>query len=127
MKVSSLTEAMKFLNRVREKQDAGENSRQNSKHNPYQDQKKKGSKEAPSEEVSAEKVGEAIHAFAKDAQTQASGLHAEALGSGPGLRVILKDGSGTVVRSLTGEEFLKLRENASQDFHTRGKILDQKL
>ena len=123
MKVTSFRETVAALNSVREKQDAdGGNARQQ-----HEQQQKR--KEAPEEEieVTEEKVGAAIDAFAKDAGTQANHLNATMSGQGPGLRVVLKDGSGAVVRQLTGEEFLKLREAASMDTKPRGRLLDRKL
>ena len=126
MKISPLSEAFRFLNRVREKQDGqghgnGGNSSQQGK------QEHKNSEDHPSFEASLEKVGAEIEAFQTDAQAQSNGLNASMVGSGPGLRVVLKDGSGAVVRQLTGEEFLRLRAATAGDVPVRGKILDQKL
>ena len=73
-----------------------------------------------------EQMNEAVEAFQKDPQAQASGLSATKVGSGPGLKVVLKDGSGAVVRQISGEEFLRLREALTTDKRSRGKILDQK-
>ena len=47
-------------------------------------------------------------------------------GRGPGLKVILKDSQGGIVRQLSGEEFLRLRQGSSTEPRMRGKILDQK-
>ena len=69
----------------------------------------------------------AIEVFSEDKQAQESGLMVTMEGQGPGLRVLLKDGSGAVIRQMTGDEFVKLRETVSKDPHSRGKILDQKL
>jgi hypothetical protein len=72
-------------------------------------------------------VGEAIELFQADEATVANGLKASIEGQGPGLRIILTDVNGGVVRQFTGEEFLKLRSAAAPGAHRSGKILDQKL
>ena len=59
-------------------------------------------------------MGAAVTAFATELQNQTAGLSASMSGQGPGLKVVLKDGSGAVIRQPTGEEFLKLREAATQ-------------
>lgn len=89
------------------------------------DQERRQKKERDPEEVEKEVQAEVLR-FREDAQSVANGLTASAEQDGPGLKVVLKDGSGTVIRQLTGEEFLKLRE-AVEQIATRGKILDQKL
>lgn len=125
MKITALTDALNILNRVRESGD-GKSRQQGQQKEQKKDQESSDGQES-FEEVSAEKVGQAIESFQKDASTQAHGLTASAVGNGPGLRVVLKDGSGAIVRQLTGQEFLELRKAASKDGRTRGKILDQKL
>ena len=121
VKINPLSEAFRYLNLVQKKDDAGGNSR-------GQQQDGKNPKKDPEQfEVDEEKVKAAISAFGSDAQTQVHGLSASSVGAGPGLKVVLKDGSGAVVRQLTGEEFLRLREAAGTDARVRGKILDQKL
>lgn len=124
MKISSLFTATQILDRVREKKDAEGNSRNQHQQNLQQQQKDQDSSKegVPDEEV----VGAAVQAFGSDTQNQTSGISASMTGNGPGLRVVLKDGTGAVIRQFTGEEFLKLREAASQDGRVRGKILDQK-
>lgn len=89
------------------------------------DQERRQKKERDPEEVEKEVQAEVLR-FREDAQSVANGLTASTEQDGPGLKVVLKDGSGTVIRQLTGEEFLKLRE-AVEQIATRGKILDQKL
>jgi hypothetical protein len=124
MKVAPLTETVRFLNSVHEKKESGDNGSQSG--NQHQQNQEKSEENPEVFEVSELKVGAAIDAFRADAQAQANGLNAQAQGQGPGLRVILKDGSGAVVRQFTGEEFLKLRQAVS-DGRVRGKILDQKV
>lgn len=83
--------------------------------------------EQPREPADEKVVAEAVETFRRDAQAQANGIDAALIGTGPGLRVVLKDGSGAVVRQLSGDEFLKLCQASSPGLRTRGKILDQKL
>ena len=86
----------------------------------YEQQKRReGRKDEPADD---KKVAEAVESFQFDTQATHHGLQASLVGQGPGLRVVLKDSQGAVVRQLSGEEFIRLREATS-----RGKILDQKL
>ena len=90
-------------------------------------QQNKRQKQQEEIEVTDENVAKAIDEFSSDEQAKIHGLKATRKGSGPSLEVILTDGSGTVVRQLTGEEFLRLRSTVSLGTAGSGKILDQKL
>jgi len=79
------------------------------------------------ESQTPQRVNQALEAFKSDHQTQQNGLNANLEGTGPGLKVILTDKSGNVIRRLSGQEFLKLRESVSPIERTSGKILDRKL
>lgn len=105
--------------RVNEKQDSTKKEFKQA----FQEQTKKDQNpdENLTEEQKQKKIQEALEEFAVS-----NTLRAQAEGSGPGLKVILKDGSGAVIRQMTGEEFLKLRDQAKGDAQARGKILDQK-
>jgi hypothetical protein len=124
MKVGSPSDVIRYLNPVHEKREPGDGGGNSP---GQQNEQRNSEKEKAPEvlEVSDEKVGQAIEAFGRDTQAQASGLSAELNGKGPGLRVVLKDGSGAVLRQFTGEEFLKLREAATQG--RSGRLLDQKI
>ena len=124
MKIPSLTETIRSSNRVNEKQDSDAQSRKQGQQDFKQ---KKKEEELPVEYATDGKVEAAIEAFQADNQTRANGLAAEKIGNGPGLKVVLKDGTGAVIRQFTGEEFLKVREALSKTSAGRGKILDQKL
>lgn len=119
MKITALPEIFRFTNRVQEKQDGQSPGGQD--HGKKEDPPKKEERQATPEEV-----GQAVALFHVDPRAKEAGLTAEATGAGPGLRVVLRDGQGAVVRQFTGEEFLKLREAAAGDPRMRGKILDQK-
>ncbi len=122
MKISPLTEVARFINRVREKSDSGKGSQSDPQH-----QHSDRSPEEQKGQATPESVEAALEDFRSDEAAQAHGLSAKQEGSGAGLRVVLRDSDGQVVRQFTGEEFVRLREAASSDGRVRGKILDQKL
>jgi len=121
MKISSIPFAPAAVERVRRRDDAAD--REQRRENPDQrEPKKDGSSE---EKFDVEQLTREIDSFTNENSSQAYGLNARMEGSGPGLRVTLKDGSGAVIRQFTGEEFLQLREAAQAT--GRGKLLDKKL
>jgi uncharacterized protein YlxW (UPF0749 family) len=116
-----------LLNRVQEKRDSDAADREDKGQNPGKDQRQNSDNDRPEKfEVKAADVQSAIETFAKNEQMTESGLTAIAEGSGPGLRVTLKDGQGRFVRQLTGEEFVKLKDGLNDKVHRPGKILDTK-
>ncbi len=92
--------------------------------NSYQ-QQKKDEKDQNDFEPTLEAVEAAIETFAGDETNLSHGITASAEGQGPGLKVVLKDSSGGVLRAVSGEEFMKLRE-AVVNGQKSGRILDQK-
>ncbi len=94
-----------------------------------QDSQKKD--QPPEQKVSAqlkkEHLQQTIEEWKTDIQNHQHPLQISQIGQGPGLKIVLKNASGSVIRELSGEEFIKLRETAQQDHKQRGKILDQKL
>ena len=123
MKVRPTSEAFQPFQRVSEKQDKDGFSGQS--RDQSQDRREKGQGEEIAPTFS--EVSSAIESFTEDKNARENGLIVTMQGQGPGLRVLLKDGSGAVIRQMTGEEFVKLRETVSNDPKARGKILDQKL
>lgn len=121
MKITSFADIVRFPDRVQEKTDARDRRDSQHQQQPNSDQQKRRQ-----EPADPQQVDQAMQEFAQDAQAQAHGLTVSASGQGPGLRVVLKDGSGAVLRQFTGEEFLRLREAAHGENRVRGKILDQK-
>ena len=91
----------------------------------FQRQQKSDQEEQGKFEATLEAVDSEIEKFTGDEEVQAYGITAESTGQGPGLKVVLKDPSGGVLRSVSGEEFLKLREAANAGRRS-GRILDQK-
>jgi hypothetical protein len=117
-----------FLNRARERGDSDSGSSQQHQH--QSDRQKQGSGYSPDDAaaVTEQQIQAAVEAFGVDEQAAAAGLHVDQIGSGPGLRVILKDVSGNVVRQFSGTEFVRLREvSGGRTLHAPGKILDRKL
>ena len=95
--------------------------------NAYEQQQKKKEEDRQEFEqlVNDENVLQAIDEFAGDSLNRSSGISASMEGNGPGLKVILKDSGGGVLRAVSGEEFLKLKEAVTQGKRS-GRILDQK-
>lgn len=123
MRIGSLRAMFPFLDRVQEKQDSSQ-SQQEGQHQQFQEKKET---QTPHVEVNSQELESAIEAFSHEQSVQMTGLRAALVRSGPHLKVLLKDGSGAMIRQFTGEEFLQLREEAKKDARSRGKILDQKL
>ena len=120
--MNSYTGITQIMNRVTDKSGDKQGGAGSNAYERQQNQKKKDENEF---EVTAEAVGEAIDQFAGDEINQNQGITASAEGNGPGLKVILKDSAGGILRSISGEEFLKLRE-AVNSGQRSGRILDQK-
>ncbi len=132
MKVNSFSEVFRAVSQARAKQDGnghGSGGQYSSQQKQSDSQKKDDPTQRESQApVTDETVGKAVDDFQKDGQAQSNGLQASVTGRGPGLKVVLKDVNGAVVRQLSGEEFVKMRESRSTSGSpTRGKILDQKL
>ena len=71
-------------------------------------------------------IERAVEQFQAEALRQRHGLEASISGSGPGLRVVLSDVNGNVIRRFEGPEFVRLHASGSGDSRGRGKLLDQK-
>ncbi len=128
MKINPLQGAVAYTGPVREKKEGHESGQEQSgKHSSGEKDQNPKNGDTPDSGSQPERIGSAIDAFHADVLTQENGLSASLEGTGPGLRVILKDGFGHIIRQLTGEEFLKLREATPSVVRTCGKILDQKL
>jgi len=124
VRIQTLSEGSPYFNRVTEKQDKDDFSGQFKQQQGQNFRKKQEQDEV---DVTDQKVSEAIESFGADHQTAMNGLTATQEGSGPGLKIVLRDGQGAVIRQLSGEEFLRLRESVLKSEKSCGKILDQKL
>jgi hypothetical protein len=94
--------------------------------NAYERNQKKKDENEKEFEASLEAVEAAVEGFDEDQTNQVHGISASAEGQGPGLRVVLKSAEGGVLRSVSGEEFLKLRDAVASGAKS-GRILDQKV
>ncbi len=126
MKIYGPSELFRYVDRVQARGD-GDHAQGQQGENQRQSQEGHTDGKNGEDEITQENLDAAIVAFDSDQQAKANGLHAERTGTGPGLRVVLRDHNGDVLRQYTGGEFLKLRDNASRDFKSRGKLLDRKL
>lgn len=91
------------------------------------DQGEKKKKDEPTYAATQEQIEQAAREMERDEQTKASGIHVDVEGQGPGLRVTLKDAGGAVLRKMSGDEFVQLRESARDGAPKRGRLLDRKL
>lgn len=124
---------------VRSKRSEGDGGSARQQYDPNQTRHDDGGengheKQKKQEDFDPKLIDEALESFKTDASAMEHGLSAEVNGSGPGLKISVKDCNGTTVRQFSGEEFLKLRDAASHkppssgsSLAIRGKILDQKL
>lgn len=125
VKITNAIDASWIKSAVREKSDGQQAGHQG--HQRQRNDAQENSEDQEIFEVADDRVVDAVDSFAHDAQALANGLNASMSGQGPGLRVVLKDGTGAIVRQFTGEEFLQLREAVAASGSARGKILDRKL
>lgn len=79
---------------------------------------------SPEQELHA--LEKAVSDFETEARSQQHGLKASIAGASPGLRVVLSDVNGNVIRQFEAQEFVRLRSSGTQDSRGRGKLLDQK-
>lgn len=133
MRIGPNSPLTSWFNRIadRDSQNRDENAHSNQGKERDPNSKKEDQEEIGFDfKADIEKIEKALEWFAKDAQAQANGLTADKDGRGPGLRVILKDSGGKVIRSLTPGEFLKLQESQTnptvETVRMSGKILDRK-
>lgn len=118
VKIRPLVQSMDFLERVQNRREGDLASGNPQGQNPYSGENRK--------EPESEEVDRAIDAFHADAQAKSQGLTAKKEGQGPGLRIILADREGKIVRECSGSEFVRLKEVLSREGHASGKLLDQK-
>jgi hypothetical protein len=123
MKIQSYLNIQPLFGKVAE---AGSEKQGGAGQNAYERQKNKDDQEEQKKLLETpEALEAAVDGFSGDETNLAHGISASAEGSGPGLRVVLKDQQGGILRSVSGEEFLRLREAVSSG-RKSGRILDQK-
>lgn len=136
MRIAPNSPLTSWFNRItdRDAQNRDENAHS---HSNGKDQDSSQSRQDPSAEeetidfkAELEKIERALEWFAKDEQARANGLTADKNGAGPGLKVVLKDLDGRVIRQLSPREFLKLQAVQTkpevETVKMNGKILDRK-
>jgi len=118
-----------YLSKVKEKSEKDELTQHQQKQNPQDNNQKRQqeSEDTFDKAMSNEKLATEVSQYVLDEQLQNSGIQASIQGSGPGLKVVLKDGKGAVIRQFTGEEFIELRKMTENEDRKNGKILDLKL
>lgn len=128
MKVQFLAGIIGYPNQLREKK------HENSKGNvvidleaDYESPDQQSGGEEFSQELDEETLNQALESFQAENALHGAGIKAARVGDGPGLKILLQDSHGVLIKQFTGEEFLKLRQSAQLGPHVRGKILDHKL
>ena len=130
MKISPFAQVIPFPSpTLRSQRSDGEGGSGRQQYDPNQTSKDGGEQEGKREPAQPDPqlIDQAVSSFQSDEATQAHGLSATVEGTGPGLRIHVKDCNGTTLRRFSGEEFLKIREGTTLNPGKRGKILDQKL
>ena len=132
MKIQPNFDPLRFFNSIRSGRNNGEGGAGRNQYDPNQTQKDDRQKDSEQNSNEGQKndpkaLSQALDGFKADPQNQASGLTATLEESGSGLKVVVRDCNGILLRQFSAEEFLRLRATAATDSHHRGKILDQKL
>jgi uncharacterized FlaG/YvyC family protein len=122
MKIQSLIPNFGYREVTKKKEATLDDQRQQKKEESPRDSNEKESEE---KEFSFESVNEELTHFAEENASLLAGISASVNGTGPGLRVTLKDGKGAVVREISGEEFMQMRE--ASKVTGRGHLIDKKL
>ncbi len=123
MKVFSTSPLFTVFDPVRSTDASGDALKREKRKNES-DAKDPNEPDSEKEYASEAELQAAVGEFTQEAGAAAPELQTQVSGQGPGLRVVLRDGRGAIVRQFTGEEFLRLREAAAGG---RGNLLDKKL
>ncbi|MGK5084510.1 hypothetical protein WDW37_14540 [Bdellovibrionota bacterium FG-1] len=131
MKIAGFNNIFRLPEAVSAQKNEGEGGSGRNQYDPNQtrkdDPQKDSEKKRADQELDPQVVDQALASFQADSTMQSSGLSAVVEGTGPGLRIAVKDVNGTILREFSGEEFLKMRDSKTKGSPNRGKILDQKL
>lgn len=126
MKINPLAGALPFADkatdRVHSKEDASDESLGGQ--NRQDRGEKRRREETPTVEVNEKSVADAIDKLGGELRAEHTDIQASMEGSGPGLKVVLKDGRGAIIRQMTGDEFLQLRTSVGPA--SKGRLLDKK-
>lgn len=124
VKVNSLGFIHSYISKVRLKQEEHSSDQGHPQHHPSEQDQSNSEQNSDSQ---LEELHQALSEFQNDQQAQAHGIQASQLNTDSGIKIVLKDSSGVVIRQLSGDDFIKLRQSNTQEPRVRGKILDQKL
>ncbi|MBI3534324.1 MAG: hypothetical protein HY072_02385 [Deltaproteobacteria bacterium] len=128
MKINPFTGVPERFYQVTRKQDLEDGqSGKSEEHGKKHESKQNNEEEKNNITADPLQLENALQSFKDELRIQSKELEASLISSQLGLKVVLKDGTGAIVRQFSGEEFLKLREAATLDTRSRGKILDKKL
>ena len=127
MKVQSLTGIVGYPSQVRPKKQDDQQEGFSTHGDSHDESRRQTEDQEFSQELEQETLSQAVESFQAENASQGSGLNAAIIGDGPGLRVVLKDPEGALIKQFTGEEFLRLRHATQHGPQCRGKILDHKL
>jgi hypothetical protein len=128
MKIQPVLNSVGYSTAVHVKKDGQSSQHHHSGSHGFSDEHSESFDESESDDTSdSQEIKKAIASFQEDPQTLSNGLNANMETDGPGLKVVLTDKEGLIIRQFSGEEFVKLREAVSSDGPTCGKILDRKL
>ncbi len=122
---------LNFLNPIQpvRKKDAAENSvssindstgKNNQNNNPNQNQDQK------QEEPNREELERALNEMKSSPNFTGKGINAEIIDTVNGLTVRLNQANGSTIKTMTADEFMRLRRSSVLEDVGRGNILDQK-
>lgn len=124
MKIERIWTNIFGSNLIRSKEDAGQESSHQKKNQYFQNQE--NSQDPQGKSASKEEVEKAIDSLKSSTEFSASGVLLNVLHGEKGTTVEFIQPNGTIIKTMSGEEFLRLRGSAEGDKTPRGSILDQK-
>ncbi len=87
-----------------------------------QQEQSRDEREAPNRE----ELEKAVVEVSASASFTKTGMGAEVVPTSDGLSVRITHAGGSIVKTMTADEFMRLREHSAVENSKRGKILDQK-
>lgn len=128
VKINPLAGALPFAekgtDRVHAKDEPTEENLGGQNRQDRDEKRRRQGDETPKVEVTDKNVAQAIDQLGGELRAEHTDIQASMEGSGPGLKVVLKDGRGAIIRQMTGDEFLQLRTSVGP--HSKGRLLDKK-
>ena len=124
MKIQSISQWIHSSSKIREKE-GGQQVDPDAQRQRRQSDQDQSKPEEEQVEATPEAIHQAVDDFRAEMQNRPYPLSPAVEGEGFGLKVVLKDGAGSVIWQMSGEEFVRLRRAAPKG-QVRGKILDRK-